>query len=794
MLTSKLYVISVIASLSVGVGAVHVGFAAAHRVLYGSLPFPASDQIVFGRAVWSNATSRGTPFATSADYLDFREMSTTLEEVAAIAGASVTSMTGMSLSRTEEGSEYVAGGEVSYNFFSALGVRPVLGRNFLKEDEAGTPNTAIISARMWSTRFARDSGVVGKTLTLDGVAYNIVGVMPDGFDFPRGADVWTPLPFENARKARRNSPAGIRAVLPIGRLRPSVSLAAAQAEMDVIAKRLAEAHPDLNTGVGLQLMPAREALFGNLRLAVITFAFAGACVLLVSIFNVVQLNVARTTDRTREIAIRLALGAGPKELLRQLFFELCFVCLVGGFVGTVLGELAEKKLSRVGLAPEASSNESPLLISALLLCVTIACALIAAVSALKISLNTDTSSLRTRTTMRHPSQQAYFRAITIAQIALAFVLVTGTGLLLFTVINLNRIHPGFDSSQTAQMLLTFPPALYPTRESRVTIQREIVTKLRENPTVHSAGMIDALPLVGSTNTALYRRTIPKEDQQGVTYATDIHWLSPGALEALQASILQGRGFEEREGMERTNSVLINRELARQVFPDGDAVGQSLTFGTGTGLPTPQVVIGIVENVKHRSLQQQSTPTVYKASYGLMWVYLLVRKRADPVDLLALRQLVLDISPNLPRSELAPLQNVVDKALQPRRYETLLVGVFSAATILLACFGVFATALYSVGQRAPEFALRKALGATNGLVGWQVVRESLSTAIPGLMLGMGISLVICRLVSANLYGINYYDPVVYALSALVMGLAIVLSAAIPASVAASIPLERASRAE
>jgi predicted permease len=747
---------------------------------------------VFGRAVWSSVSGDAAPFVHAADYLELREESRSFEAFAAVAGSGG-DLTGMSILRAGGASEYVASGIVSYNFFEAAGVQPILGRTFERADE-DSPRVVVLTHRMWSERFGQDPSALGKVLSLDGEPFTVVGVMPPGFAFPRGAQLWTTLPLGKSLGASRNNP---WAVQPVGRLRDGVAMEGAQKELDAISRKLARTYPATNAGVRMGLMPAREALLGSLRFPALTFSIAAVCLLLVSVLNTAQLNIARVAGRLQEVQIRIALGARWPDIFRLLLREMIVLCLIAGCLGAGGAALLERQLPNLGLAePDGGSGHVLIRTAALAIGTALITSLVAAGCALLVLIRSDTTSLRTRTAVWKPMQRLFFRSFTIGQLALAFALTAGAGLLVETIWRLSEVKPGFDPSNTAAMLLTFPPAEFPTRESRIGAQRLILDRVRSNAEVAAAGVVDALPQAGSTTIVTFQ--LPETASSGTDqpYTADVHLVSPGALETMGVPLLQGRMFEERDAVEYRDVILINRELARLCFPGRDAVGQSLSFGAGApGMKRPQVIAGVVGDVRHRSLEMAPGPAVYKATYALSWVHLIVRKRAgSTVTPAALRERLLGSNPDLPRTELVDLPGVVRGQMQPRLQRAYIVAAFTLATVLLACFGVFASAAHSVSQRAVEFAIRKAVGATDRNIEVQIVRETAMLALPGFILGAAISLGLGKIASAGFYGVTYYDPAVYAAATLLLSAALLAACAVPAKVAGRTRADEAFRVE
>lgn len=757
-------------TLAIGIGANTAVFTVINAVVLQPLPFREPAKLVYGEPIWRAGGSQRTGFVPAADFIEYRERATTtFEQLAAISGAG-SEITGMFSLTGEEGAEYVAGGEVSYNFFDALGVAPQAGHTFRPDDENWDPGrVVIISHGLWQRRF-HGAPAIGKAMMVDGSPMEVVGIMPEGFSFPDHAGLWVPLALGKVTRARAP-----RAVQPLGRLK--ASMAAAQGELDAISQSLAHQYPVTNAGKLLRLIQMDDALRGGARKGLFLLLGGAAFVLLIAISNVANLQLVRASARTREIVLRTALGASSWRLVRQLMAENIILSLLGAAGG---GLLAHWTLPLVlSLMPAGSTEAAKVHLDLTVLAFTAAIAVLAGVlfglapardllrRDLALALRQSGRGIgQGRTRMRE--------ALVAIQVGLAFVLVTGCGLLLVSLLRLRRVDPGFNPHRVVSVLLMLAPARYPTRASVVNFQQQLLDKVRGLPGVTGAAVVKELPIRGVNFTSF----VVRGDRRGIDEPAmaEIVWLSPEALPAFQIPLLRGRMFTAEEGMDTPSTVIINEALARRFFPGQDPIGQRLVV-TGTFAPgkAGQEIIGVVGNAQHVSLSTPAAAAVYLPSLALRWGYLFVRTQGDPLRLTAAISAELKrLDPDHPIGDFKTLDGVIEESLVQPRFRATLLTVFGVFALLLAAIGLYGVLSYAVAQRNHELAVRIAVGAQRSDLMRVVVLHGGLLALIGIAAGFPVAVGLARALSAFLFEVSPADPLLFAAS--VAGLLVVAVAA------------------
>ncbi|HEY2434464.1 MAG TPA: ABC transporter permease [Vicinamibacterales bacterium] len=762
-----------------GIGASVTVFSVVNTMLLRPLPFDRP-----GRLVWiANHQSAGLSGQTTqvGHMLDLRERSQSLEAVSgyfAFYGVGDTMLTG----RGEP--ERLNAVPVSDNFFQLLGVRPEIGRTFTADEvKVNGPKAVILSHGLWARRFASDPAIVGSLLTLNDEAVTVIGVMPASFDFGSvfapgtHFDMYSPFPLAPETNRWGNTMA------MIGRLKPGVTVAHAEAETKTIAAQLMREHPERNSFEGF-LTPLADHVNGRMRLAVWVLAGAVAAVMLIVCANLSNLLLARTAARQKEIAIRTALGAGRRRLLAQMLTEGLVLSCSGAALGTAIalaGTRALAHLDAVNVPLLASVGvDVRVLAFALTLALTagvvfgLAPAFATPESALHDALkDASRGSTVRRTWVRH--------ALVVAEVAFACVLVVGAGLLLRSFVRVLDVDLGFRPLQAVTVRVD-PDSAYPTRDQKLAYFSDVLRRVREIPGVEGAGITDALPL-GKNRTWGARA-------KGVTYPNGRgpsafpRMISDGYFAAMGIPIKAGRDVAADDGPTSDPVMVVNETMARTVWPGQDPIGKVVL---GACAPERRVV-GVVADVKHLALELGSGNEMYiplRQCGDLPSSDLVVRATlGEAQSVAAIRAALAPIVHNIGGNEFRPLQTLVDRSVSPRRFTLLMLGGFAVFALVLASLGIYALISYSVSQRTQEIGIRMALGASAGDLQAQIVAQTLTLAVIGIALGGAASWLLGRSASGLLYGVTPADPVTF--GAMVVVLTVV------AAVAGWLPARRASR--
>jgi len=764
---------------ALGIAASSAVFSVVYTLLLRPLPFEQAQELVW---IANHQTAGLSGQTTQVGHmLDLRERTRTLSAVAgyfAFYGTGDTMLTG----RGEP--ERLNAVPVSDNFFPILGVRPELGRTFTAaEVTINGPKTVILSHGLWTRRFAADPAIVGSAITLNDEAVTVIGVLPASFDF---ASVFAPgtrldlyFPFPLAPETNRWG----NTMAMIGRLKPGVTAAQAQAETRTIAAQLTREHPDRNSFEGF-VTPLADHVNGRMRLAVWVLAAAVAAVMLIVCANLSNLLLARTAARHKEIAIRTALGAGRGRLLAQLLTEGIVLSCSGAVLGLLLAIGGTRALARlqavnVPLLASVRTDATSLAFTLALALVTglvfgLAPALQAHDAVLHDALkDASRGSTGRRTWVRH--------ALVVAEVAFACVLVVGAGLLLRSFVRVLDVDLGFRPSQAITVRVD-PDSAYPTRDTQLAYLGEVLRRVREIPGVEAAGITDALPL--GKNRTWGSRAKGVTYERGRSPTAFPRMVSDGYVAAMGIPLEAGRDISPQDTPTSEPVMLVNQTMARALWPGQDAIGK---FVLGACAQQRRVV-GVVADVRHLALEQGSGNEMYiplRQCGDLPSADLVVRSTlSDGQVAKAIRDALTPIAHNMGGNEFRPLQTLVDRAVSPRRFVAQMLGGFSVFALILASLGIYALISYSVSQRTQEIGIRMALGATAAHVQSRIVRQTLSLALAGIAIGAVAAWLLGRSMSGLLYGVTAADPLTFA------AMVVVLVAV--AAIAGWLPARRASR--
>ncbi|MFL6275566.1 MAG: ADOP family duplicated permease [Blastocatellia bacterium] len=774
-------------TLALGIGANTAIFSVVNDLLLRPLPFREADRLVMLWEVTPEGRHQNT--TSRANFLGWREQNTVFESMAAFSDQRV-SLTGNG--EPEEVALQLATPEL----FSVLGVEPALGRGFTEEDgREQAPNVAVLGYGIWRRRFGGDPQIVGQKIMLNTVPCTVIGVLPAHFEWHirkrsgtgKPAEIWTILAMPKEGPALLG-----RFLSTVARLKPGVTMAQAQAEMTTIAARL-EQDNRYNKGFTAEVVPLREQFVGNVRPALLILLGAVAFVLLIACANVANLLLARAAAREKEIAVRTALGAGRRRIVRQLLTESLLLALMGSLLGLGLAWWGTGAL--VAISPRDVVNLQGVGINLTVLLWTLLVSLLTgiifglapAMEATRLNLNDALKEGGKGAEGQGTRSRRLRSALVIAEVALALVLLVSAGLLIKSFTRLRQIDTGFDTNNVLTMVVNLPARKYKEDPQVVTFFQQAMERIRALPGVRAAGMVNYLPLYGglgtTTDFTIEGRPAPPPGEEP---ATNVRVADSGYFGAMNIPLLRGRNFSEVEDSQSRHTVIISESMARQHFPGEDPIGKTITVDMFEK-PNPTQIIGVVGDARYDSLTDAAEPMVYfplpELTYSFMT--LAIRTDNDPGAMTAaVRDVIHAIDADQPISDVRTMNQVMATTLGRARFNTLLLGLFAGLATLLAGVGIFGVMNYSVTLRTREIGIRMALGAQPGQVLMLVLKQGLLLTTVGIGIGLGGALLLTRLISGLLFGVAATDPMTFA--------AIVLLLAVVSLIACYIPARRATR--
>jgi putative ABC transport system permease protein len=782
-----------VAVLALGIGANTAIFSVLDAVLIRPLPFRDPGRLV---VVWERNVPRDrrTNVASPANFLAWRDAQQSFTDLAAVTGVPVT----VNLTGTGEPEE-LRTQLVTASLFPLLGVRAAVGRTFLPEEDApGAAPAVLLSHRLWARRFGSDPALVGGAITLDGRARTVVGIMPAGFQvLDETIDVWLPMAFPAAART-----AGGRYLLVLGRLKPGVDVAAAQAGMDTITTRLARDFPGRDAGWASNVVSLHQQIVGGIRPALLVLAGAVAFVLLIACANVANLLLARATGRRRELAVRAALGAGRGHLVRLLVGESLALAVLGGAAGlglayaglrvlvaSAVDQLAIPRLAGAGL-------NLPVLLFTLAasLAAGLVFGLAPAFAASRFGL---ADSLKEGARGSDARSGRLRAALVVAEVALSLALLAGAGLLFRSFERLLSVSPGFRTEHVLTMRVSLPSRRYRDEAARVRFFRELTGRIERLPGVTAAGGISFLPLDGPGAATSYGLPGRPDAPAGEQPVADVRAVSGDYFRAMGIPLLEGRTFTDHDTGDAADVVVINETMARQCWPNEDPIGKHVDIHWSDDVTDE--VVGVVGDVKVAALDDEPRATAYwpharqDASYGSLT--LVVRAAGDPASLTsAVVGQVHEMDPLQPVSKVRTMEDVVSRSVAARRLVMLLLAIFAAAAAALAAIGLYGVISYVVAGRTREIGVRLAIGARPADVVRQVVGQAMALVGIGVLAGLAGALALTRLMGSLLFEVRPSDPATFAAVVVLMTLVGVAASLMPAWRASRVDPVRALRAE
>ena len=806
LLKQPLFTAIVILTFALGIGANTAVFSVLSAVLLRPLPFPQPQNLVeLGEYDLRDKTGGGIEINSISypDFVDWRAQNSVFERVAVYTNQSVKTLT------DGEEATHVQGEAVSADLFPLLGVQPILGRTFLPNEDGPGNRVVILSYALWQRQFGGDPKIIGRSLTLGGQKFQVVGVMPPRFSFPITAfapELWTTMSM--LRESSDGSPPmteqrGNDFLQCIARLKPNVSIKQAQANIDTIAAALRQQYPDSNANVGAKILPEVNAMIGSARSALLMLCAMAACVLVVACVNVANLLLARSLSRNREIGIRAALGAGRWHIIKQLLVESALLGLCGGVAGLLLAIWGIEALksflpSSIPRIDEISPDLRVLAFAGLVsLAVGILAGLLPAWRAshpnLVASLN---ESARGSSEGTHGRQTR--AALVVVEIVLALVLLASAGLLVKSFLRLQKVSPGFDPTNVMTARIALPDSSYGKPAQAAEFYRKLLRRVATLPGVKSAAVAWWFPLSGSEiafNFDIEERPMPKAQQPTV----QVNVVSPDYFKTIVTPIVRGRDFTERDDAKAPKVVIVSESFAKEFFPNEDPIGKRIrpNGSVDPGDPPVREIVGVVQNIHLISLRDAPKPQIYfpHEQFAIQTVTLMVRTQNDPRLLIAaLHNAANEIDKNVPLYRPRAFTEYVSQSIAQPRLNAMLVGLFSTIALLLAAAGIFGVMSYSVTQRTQEIGIRLALGAQRYDVLRLVVGQGMRFVGLGLLLGL-IGVFACtRLLQSMLFGVGATDlPTMLVITVILTAVAFV-ACLLPARRATLVDPVQALRAE
>jgi predicted permease len=764
-------------TLSLGIAANTAIFSIVNAVLLRPFPYEAPQQLVIPGE--SNTGTRGNVSLSYPNFADWKDDRKVFASASAVRSNENYNFTGAGEP------ERLMGRLVSAGFLSTLGIKPLLGRDFVAEDDRpGASPTVILSYGLWSRKFANDQNIVGKQITLNNQSYTVVSVTPQSFQYGPDADVTIPIGLSAERFKARGADPGISAV---ARLKPNVSLAEAETELNLIYARMERQFPESNTGRRCYLTPLHESFVGNVREPLFILLGSVGLVLLIACANVANLLLVRSSTRRREMSVRVALGASRGRIIRQLLTESLLLAAIGGVLGILLAHWGTSLIAYQ--LPDSIPRLREAYVDARVLGFTLAVSLMTGLlfglaPALQASRLNLTEALKEGDRGSSGGRQRLRSVLVVCEVALTLTLLVGAGLLIQSFRRVLQVDPGFK----AQNLLTMQVSVNnPDGRQVSNFFQQLQENVRRLPGVRSVAVSNGLPL-GVANNPIFiivGRPLPeKGKEQGATRYT----VSPDYFQTMGIELLKGRVFNAQDTPETPSVVIIDETLAQQHFQNEDPIGKRLSQST-TGTPSHEIV-GVVRHVEQNNMgQATSRPQIYLSfnqipvdrlpSYTRR-INVLTRTDVEPSSLTsAVRKEIAALNKDQAVFNVRTMEQIVSQSVAPRRFSMMLLTVFAVVALVLASIGIYGMMSYAVAQRTREIGLRMTLGAQSGNVLRLVIGQGMKLALVGVALGLVASVALTRTMKSLLFGVSATDPLTFAAIALLLAVVALLACWVPA---------------
>jgi len=791
-------------TLALGIGANTAIFSVVNAVLLKPLPFPAPDELVAIGGIDRTETVSPPKLSSMCfpDFFDFRDQNRIFTGIAVYRDYALALV-------DEQEAQSVRGQEVSGEFFDVLGVKPTMGRGFARADEqpGGGPGglKVVLGYGFWQSHFDRAPDVIGRVLMLNGRPHTVIGIMPQGFQFPIQTD---PIEMYVTDAVDASSPdggtpytqqRGSHSLLGIGRLKPGVSLAQANAELRTIAAGLEKKYPETNTKWGAGSQPLRDELVGDIRTALYVLFGAVACLLLIANANVANLMLARASGRGKEIALRSALGASRVRIIRQLLTESLLLAALGGGLGLIIAKWGTDALVAVvpGNIPRISTTELDGAVLAFTLLLSLATGiifgLVPAWQASHVDLNTALKA-GARGAGGTEGKRRVRNALVMTEVALALILLICASLLIQTFARLGRVDIGMRADHLFTAQIGLPQSAYPKPENIIAFFDQLMPRLRAIPGVESVTTTWPLPLSGSNNVSSFdieERPAPEGQQPDSPHRI----VGLDYFKTMGIPILQGRGFEPTDQFRSLPVVIVNEEFVHKFFPGQSiekVVGKHIkpSWGVGDEKALMRAIVGVVGNVKHRTLRMEFTPEIYLSTSQIPMDSVSIVARtsiSNPAAITsAVRRELAAIDRNIPLVRVRIFDEYLSRALARPRFNAMLLSIFAGTALLLTAIGIYGVMAYSVSQRTSEIGIRIALGAGKTSIFRLVVGQAMAIVAISLVVGVAGAFAATRLLNSLLFGVGASDPITFA------GIVLLVSAV--GFIAAWVPARRATRVD
>jgi putative ABC transport system permease protein len=773
-------------ALTLGIGANTAIFSVVHAVMLGSLPYSNADQLA---VVWEKRPENDQNVINIGNFTDWKKQNTVFSDMAAFFDYR-SSVIG------DGPPEEIPSQLATPNLFSVLGVSPLKGRTFTDDDaNEGVPSVVVIGYGLWQRRYGGDPNIVGKTITLNNSPATIVGVVPQGFDWHvrkasrtrKAAEIWTPWRFHPNMLLRRG-----RFAMSVARMKPGVTLAQAQSEMDTIAARLRQEHPDFNTNWGVTVVPVRDQFSGDLRKPLMILLGAVAFVLLIACANVANLLLARATARKKEIAVRIGLGASRWRIVRQLLTESLLLSALGGGLGLLVAVWGTRALMAIGPPSLTSLRDVGVNIPVLLFTLGIAVitgivfGLVPAFEASRFNVN-DSLKEGGKNIGGSAGAQRFRSVFVVTQVALALLLLVGAGLLFKSLNRLQAVDPGFNPRNLLTMRVSLPRK-YDTDAQVIAFFRKLTDEIKALPGVEAAGAIDTLPFTNQHSGTDVEIEGEGQRPPGQELGTGVGVTDKNYFEAMQIPLKRGRLFTDQEATEMRHVVVVNEAFVRENLRGQDPLGKRVTIHMkNENVPTE--IIGVVGDNKHMGLDKQPEPMSYWPHPELVYpeMTLAIRTRSDAANFApAVREIVSRLDPEQPVSDVTTMENLLAVSISRSKFNTTLLVIFAIVALVMAAVGIYGVMSYTVSQRTHEIGVRMALGAQTGDVMKLVAIRGVVLGLIGVAVGIAAALALTRLLTTLLFDVEPTDPMIFA--------AVAAGSFLITLIACSIPARRATKVD
>ncbi|HEU5181153.1 MAG TPA: ABC transporter permease [Candidatus Polarisedimenticolia bacterium] len=764
-------------TLGLGIGANTAIFSVVHAVLLQPLQYKDADRVMM---IWEHNHVKGwTKFTASpAHFIDWQAQSKSFDPMVALLSSSMV-LTG------EGEPERIGVLKPTAGISELIGVPPVIGRAFRAgEWESGQEKVAILSDGIWKRRFGGKKEIIGQPITLGGESYTVIGIMPEGFRLPTGADLMMPLVFTPDERQMR----GGHFLVVMARLKPGATLQAANSEMATIANAQAVQYPDSSKNWGAHVVPIYEEIVGDVRPALLSLFAAVGFVLLIACGNVTNLLLARGSARQKEIALRAALGAGRGRLIAQLLTESLLLSLVGGGLGLLLGQWGVELLR--WLQPGDLPRMQNVGINTTVFLFTLGLSLLSGLifgmaPAFLISHTGLQDTLKQGGRGTETGRHRLRNGLVVTQVAISLVLLVGAGLQVRSFVRVMQQETGLQPDGVMTLGVSLPEKKYPKPENQWTFARQALEKMQVLPGVKAAAATTLIPFGG--NDTIYSIAIEGSSvESGDQPSANWYAVSPDYFKVLGIPLVKGRLFNERDDRTSVRVAVVNETFVKRLFPGVDPIGRKLRMGNDTD--TVREIVGVVKDVKHYGLESKNTLQMYEpiAQIPQDTYTFILKTDGDPSQLTAsARQVIFGLDKDQPVSDVSTMQDLIRASAAPRRFTTTLIGFFAMVALILAAVGIYGVVACSVAARTQEIGVRMALGAQRRDVLDMVLRQGMMLVLGGIVLGLGGAFALTRLISKLLFGVGALDALTYATtSLLLMGVALI-ACYFPARRAASV---------